>query len=124
MWYNTFRMKNLSLRCAGVLCLLGSAAFGELKNGTSFGLGDVPEEIVVTRRAGEPVRFALAANPTTGYKWEAEWNASECDVSLDYRAPQASNPPTCGKGGETEVVVTSRIYTPARVELRYRRPWE
>ena len=104
--------------------LTAAMASGELKNGTSYGLGEVPAEIVVERRAGEPVRFSLAANPTTGYQWDAEWNPSECDLSLEYRAPGKTNPPTCGAGGETEVVVTSKIYTPARIELRYRRPWE
>lgn len=100
-----------------VMLALTAAAWGDLKNGASFGLGEVPSEIVVQRRAGEPVRFSLAANPTTGYAWDAEWNASECDVSLEFRAPQNG---ACGTPGETEVVVTSKIYTPARVELRYR----
>ena len=67
------------------------------------------------------MRFSLAANPTTGYQWAAEWNTSECELSLDYRTPVGNR---CGAGGETEVTMTSRIYTPARVELRYARAWE
>ena len=50
------------------------------KNGTRFALKDVPGELVVERRAGEPVRFALEENGTTGYQWAAEWNTNECEV--------------------------------------------
>ena len=104
-----------------LLVLVLGVAFGEVKNGTAFSFSDLPAEIVCERRTGEPVRFSLPANATTGYKWEAEWNPSECDLALDYRAPEGK---ACGAAGMTEVVVTSRIYTPARVELKYRRPWE
>ena len=48
------------------------------KNGTRFALKDVPGELVVERRAGEPVRFALEENGTTGYQLAAEWNTIAC----------------------------------------------
>ena len=98
-----------------------SADAAELKNGTAFALRDVPEEIVVQRRAGEPVRFSLEENASTGYKWDVEWNKGECDAVLDRRAAAAGQ---CGAAGSLDVTVTSKIYTPARVEFRYRRPWE
>jgi len=40
----------------------GEAA--EFKNGTAFGLDTVPEELVVERRACEPVRFRLDLGPS------------------------------------------------------------
>ena len=112
----------------GILSLLALAAFvaaAELKNGTAFTLQDVPKEIVVQRRAGEPLRFSVEENVTTGYKWEAEWNTNECTLVMDHRrrAP-AEKKRLAGAPGFLDVTVTSKIYTPARVELRYRRPWE
>ena len=56
----------------------GAAA--EFKNGTAFALGNVPKELVVERRAGEPVRFSLEENPSTGFTWEVESNTNECEV--------------------------------------------
>ena len=100
---------------------LASFAGAELKNGTAFALKDAPAELTVQRRAGEPVRFVLEENATTGYRWEAEWNKSECEVALDHRAAAGN---LCGAAGTLDVSVTSRIYTPARVEFAYRRPWE
>ena len=55
-------------------------AAAEFKNGTAFALGNVPKELVVERRAGEPVRFSLEENPTTGFTWEVESNTNECEV--------------------------------------------
>lgn len=99
-----------------------STEAAEFKNGTSFGLGNVPEELVVERRAGESVRFSLEENPSTGFVWEVESNTNECEVALDRRGGDGKT--TCGAPGRLDVTVTSRIYTPARVEFRYRRPWE
>ena len=98
----------------------GAAA--EFKNGTAFALGNVPKELVVERRAGEPVRFSLEENQTTGFTWEVESNTNECEIALERRGRDGKT--TCGAPGNLDVTVTSRIYTPARVEFRYRRPWE
>ena len=100
---------------------LVSFAGAELKNGTSFALKDVPAELTVQRRAGEPVRFLLEENATTGYRWDVEWNKSESEVSLDHRGAVGN---LCGAAGTLDVSVTSKVYTPARVEFAYRRPWE
>ena len=100
---------------------LASFAGAELKNGTSFALNDVPAELTVQRRAGEPVRFLLEENATTGYRWDVEWNKSESDVALDHRGAAGN---LCGAAETLDVSVTSKVYTPARVEFAYRRPWE
>ena len=89
-----------------VLSFLAGAAGTPFKNGTSFSLREAPSELTVQRRAGEPVRFQLEENATTGYRWEAEWNPSECDVMLDHRGARTG---LCGAAGALDVVMTSRI---------------
>ena len=114
-------MKLFALVVAAASTLAAGAAAVPFKNGTAFSLKDVPRELTVQRRAGEPVRFMLEENGTTGYGWDVEWNARECDVTLDRRA-SAGN--LCGAPSLLDVSVTSKIYTPARIEFAYRRPWE
>ena len=114
-WFSLGRA--LVVVVAAVTC---SAAV-PFRNGTTFSLKDVPDELIVERRAGEPVRFVLEENATTGYRWTAEWNTNECDVALDHRGAASG---LCGAAGTLDVSVTSRIYTPARIEFAYRRPWE
>ncbi|MBQ9432447.1 MAG: protease inhibitor I42 family protein [Kiritimatiellae bacterium] len=104
-----------------VLALLSATALADIKNGTAFQFDNMPEELTVQRRRGEPVRFSLEENRTTGYKWDIEWNQAECDVSQDFRGGKKG---VDGAPGSIDVTVTSKIYTPARVEFRYRRPWE
>lgn len=113
----------MKTKVALCMCALSLASFADatVKNGTAFALKDMPQELTVQRRAGEPVRFLLEENATTGYRWDVEWNKSECDVALDHRAPASG---LCGAAGSLDVSVTSKIYTPARVEFAYRRPWE
>ena len=113
-------MRTLSMMMA-LAAMMTAAAATPFKNGTAFALKDVPDELVVERRAGEPVRFALEENGTTGYRWAVEWNTNECDVVLDHRGADAKR---CGVAGSLDVAVTSRIYTPARIKFAYRRPWE
>ena len=72
-----------ALLAFAALVLSGTCgAAAEFKNGTAFALGSVPKELVVERRAGEPVRFSLEENPTTGFTWEVESNTNECEVAL------------------------------------------
>ena len=100
----------------------GVNAMAEVKNGTTFGLGTVPEELVAERRMGEAVRFSLEENASTGFKWEVTSNTNECTVVLKHRGGDKGT--TCGASGLLDVTVTSLVSTPARVEFRYRRPWE
>ena len=111
-----------SAALAAAAFALAASGAAEFRNGTAFGLGDVPKELAVERRAGEPVRFSLEENLSTGYAWEVESNTNECAVALERRGRDGKT--TCGAPGSLDVTVTSRIYTPARVEFRYRRPWE
>lgn len=113
-------MKKLALVMS--LAVAACVAWADLKNGTAFTLQDVPKEIVVQRRAGEPLRFSVEENATTGYRWEAEWNTNECVFAMDRRPPSQKD--LAGAPGTLDITMTSKIYTPARVELRYRRSWE
>ena len=101
---------------------MGMDVMAEIRNGTRFWLGTVPEELVAERRTGEPVRFSLEENASTGFKWDVESNTNECTVVLRHRGGDKGV--TCGAPGLLDVTVTSRVRTPVRVMFRYRRPWE
>ena len=119
-------MKTKILSMVALAAAAASAAV-PFRNGTRFSLHDVPGGLVVERRVGEPVRFALEENGTAGYLWAAGWNTNECDVVLEHRGAAARNERgemLCGAAGTLDVAVTSKIYTPARIEFTYRRPWE
>ena len=105
-----------------VAAFAGMDVMAEVRNGTRFWLGTVPEELVAERRTGEPVRFSLEENASTGFKWDVESNTNECTVVLRHRGGDKGA--TCGAPGLLDVTVTSRVRTPVRVEFRYRRPWE
>ena len=107
---------------AALAAFAGASAMAELKDGTRFWLGTVPEELVAERRMGEPVRFSLEENASTGFRWDVESNTNECTVALGHRGGDKGT--TCGAPGLMDVTVTSRVRTPVRVVFRYRRPWE
>ena len=115
-------VKTRRLVAAALVALAGVDAMAEVKDGTTFLLGTVPEELVAERRMGESVRFSLEENASTGFKWDVESNTNECTVVLRHRGGDKGA--TCGASGLLEVTVTSRVRTPVCVEFRYRRPWE
>ena len=107
---------------AALVAFAGVDAMAEVKNGTTFGLGTVPKELVAERRMGESVCFSLEENASTGFKWDVESNTNECTVVLRHRGGDKGT--TCGASGLLDVTVTSLVRTLVRVEFRYRRPWE
>ena len=118
-------MKMPHLICTVVLGLMSaSAVFGEeLRSGTFYPLEKIPAELIARTPAGTPVRFALEENGTTGYRWEIDSNTNECEVVVEHRGASAASG-LAGVPGRMSVAVTSKVQTPARVEFRYRRPWE
>ena len=116
------RIGFIQVAVAALAAFTGTGVMAELKDGTSFGLGTVPKELVAERRVGEPVRFSLEENVTTGFRWDVESNTNECTVVLKHRG--SGKGVTCGASGLLDVTVTSRVRTPVRVAFRYRRPWE
>jgi len=101
---------------------VGMDVLAEVKDGTTFRLGTMPSELVAERRMGEPVRFSLEENASTGFSWDVKANTNECTVVLTHRGGDKGT--TCGASGLLDVTVTSRVRTPVRVVFRYRRPWE
>ena len=116
------RIGIIKVAVAALVAFAGMDAMAEVKNGTRFWLGTVPEELVAERRMGEPVRFSLEENASTGFRWDVESNTNECTVALGHRGGDKGT--TCGAPGLMDVTVTSRVRTPVRVVFRYRRPWE
>ena len=116
------RIGIVQVAVAALAAFAGVDAMAEVKDGTTFGLGTVPKELVAERRMGESVRFSLEANASTGFKWEVTSNTNECTVVFKHRGGDKGA--TCGAPGLLDVTVTSLVRTPVRVEFRYRRPWE
>ena len=117
---------DLNMRGFVVLAALGlmSSLFGEeLRNGTFYPLEKAPAELIARASAGAPVRFVLEENGTTGYRWEIDSNTNECEVVVEHRGASVEGG-LAGAPGRMSVSVTSKVQTPARVEFRYRRPWE
>ena len=115
-------VKTRRLVTAALVALAGMDAMAEVKDGTTFWLGTVPNELVAERRMGEPVRFSLEENASTGFKWEVASNTNECTVVLKHRGGDKGT--TCGAPGLLDVTVTSLVRAPVRVVFRYHRPWE
>ena len=116
------RIGIIQIAAAALVAFAEMGAMAEVKDGTTYWLGTVPEELVAERRMGESVRFSLEENASTGFKWDVESNTNECTVVLKHRGGDKGA--TCGAPGLLDVSVTSRVRTPVRVEFRYRRPWE
>ena len=116
------RIGIIRVALAALAAFAGVDVMAEVKDGTTFRLGTVPTELVAERRMGEPVRFSLEENASTGFKWEVASNTNECTVVLKHRG--GDRVATCGAPGLLDVTVTSRVRTPVRVEFRYCRPWE
>ena len=107
---------------AWAACAACSLFGEELRTGTFYPLEKVPAELIARAPAGTPVRFVLEENGTTGYRWEIDSNTNECEVAVEHRGAAESG--LAGASGKVSVTVTSKVQTPARVEFRYRRPWE
>ena len=110
------RIGIVQVAVAALVAFAGVDAMAEVKDGTTFGLGTVPKELVAERRLGESVRFSLEENASTGFTWDVEANTNECTVVLKHRGGDKGV--TCGASGLLDVTVTSRVRTPVRVEFR------
>ena len=116
------RIGIIQVMVAALAAFAGASAMAELKDGTKFWLGTVPKELVAERRVGEPVRFSLEENASTGFKWDVESNTNECTIAFKHRGGDRGT--TCGASGMLDVTVTSLVRTPVCMVFRYRRPWE
>ena len=60
-------IRKMSFVTALLSVVAAASAAEPLKNGTRFAMKDVPEELIVERLAGEPVRFALEIQAESPY---------------------------------------------------------
>jgi predicted secreted protein len=74
-----------------------------------------------TVRAGDLVTVRLSENPTTGYRWEVEYDHTRLRLADD-RFEGAQSPP--GAGGERVLVFAAVHAGAARIRLVRRRVWE
>ena len=116
------RISIIQIVAAALVAFTGMDSMAEVKDGTMFRLGTVPKELVAERRIGEPVRFSLGENASTGFRWDIKSHTNECTIVLKHRGGDKGV--SCGAPGRLDVTVTSRVRTPVRVEFRYCRPWE
>src|SRR5262245_30724472 len=75
----------------------------------------------ISVRVGLPFTIRLHSNPSTGYAWQAIYDASLVDLVSQAVDPAA---PNIGSGGDE--VLTFRALKPgaATITLELRRPWE
>lgn len=110
-----------------VFLWLGLAPFlagaAEVKDGAAFTLERLPAELTARVPEGSAFRLRIEENATTGYTWEETHNTNECEAVLRHEAAEERRG-LCGAPGRVELEVRSRVQTPARLELAYRRPWE
>jgi len=116
------RIGIIQVLAAAFAAFAGMDVLAEVKDGTRFRLGTVPNELVAERRVGESVRFSLEENASTGFRWDIKSHTNECTIVLKRRGGDKGV--SCGAPGRLDVTVTSRVRTPVRVEFRYCRPWE
>jgi len=120
----------MKLKLLLTLAALTAATYGvELTNDAKFGLYDAPEELTCKLAKGATVQFTVGENGTTGYRWEAKWNAEEADVVLKHCAAKpktAEGVPIVGAPGCVVVKVTLKrdAAAPVEIKLLSRRPWE
>ena len=62
-----------------------------------FGIPGVTDGDAILRTGLEQAKgfgcTVLEENITTGFRWEAEWNDAECDVTIDHRGPKKTKEP-------------------------------
>jgi inhibitor of cysteine peptidase len=80
------------------------------------------ESVSLSASLNKPFSIAVESNPTTGYSWSAEFDASKLTLtSSSYEKPADPRP---GAGGKQVFVFTPLKQGDAEVTLLYRRPWE
>ncbi|MFC1915034.1 protease inhibitor I42 family protein [Chloroflexota bacterium] len=69
--------------------------------------------------------IALAANPTTGYSWQASYDQSRLElISGTYQASKEAERGTVGAGGVEYFRFKALKAGEAEVTMVYKRPWE
>lgn len=76
---------------------------------------------VISVRVGDDFVVVLAANPTTGYEWEAHFDDALLEL-LERRL--AGSGPAIGSGGTERFRFSASAPGDGDLRMTYRRPWE
>jgi predicted secreted protein len=90
----------------------------------SYGIADEREDRMETikARTGEPFNITLESNPTTGYRWYADYDYGLMNLDESRYERDASG--AIGAGGREIFTFTPIRSGEARISMVYRRPWE
>ncbi len=81
-----------------------------------------PEEEIINTKNGDSFFMILAANPTTGYQWELDFNSSY--VQLIDKKYIPSSPELIGSGGQETFNFLALKSGETDITFFYLRPWE
>jgi predicted secreted protein len=90
----------------------------------SYGIADQREDRMETIKArnGEPFNITLDSNPTTGYRWYADYDYGL--MKLDDQSFEREPSGAIGGGGREIFTFTPLRSGETRISMVYRRPWE
>jgi predicted secreted protein len=90
----------------------------------SYGIADEREDRMETikARTGEPFNITLDSNPTTGYRWYADYDYGL--MKLDDQRYERDASSAIGGGGKETFTFTPLRSGETRISMVYRRPWE
>lgn len=109
------------MRAALVCCVLTLAWLTPV--GASVAVGENALCKDVALQAGQELHLALAANPTTGYKWRCTWTPAECLRMIRDEYVPAPSEGRVGSGGTQHYTLVAEARGDCRVDLQYARPW-
>lgn len=85
-----------------------------------YKLADCEREQSATLAAGEQFCFELEENITTGYSWQAEYDASSCRVQIEHLAATNQMP---GAPGKAKITIQALTPGSTVIKLNYMRPF-
>jgi predicted secreted protein len=109
------------MKAALACCLLILVALAPV--GASLTAGESALCKDVALRTGQELHLALAANPTTGYKWNCTWTPPRCLKMTRDEYVAAPSGGAVGTGGTHHYTLVAVEPGDCRVDLRYARPW-
>jgi inhibitor of cysteine peptidase len=75
-------------------------------------------------KVNDPMTIELPANPTTGYRWQVEYDKDYLDfLGEDYRTGQKPGDRRVGVGGISRFTFRALKAGLTKVSLKYQRPW-
>jgi inhibitor of cysteine peptidase len=76
-------------------------------------------------KVNDPMTIELPANPTTGYRWQVEYDKDYLDfLGEDYRTGQKPGDRRVGVGGISRFTFRALKAGQTKVSLKYQQPWK